>query len=77
MMRHFNPHLAMWESRLFASEVLHDSRAVHLDPRFIMAIVTVESHWNKRAISNVGALGLGQLMPSTAALLHVNPSSAR
>ncbi len=77
MMRRINPHLAVAESRTFASEIIKDAQRMHLDPRFVMAIVTVESGWNKRAVSHAGALGLGQLMPSTAAQLHVNPGSAR
>jgi soluble lytic murein transglycosylase-like protein len=35
--------------------------------------VTVESRWRTHAVSVAGALGLGQLMPSTAATLDVNP----
>jgi transglycosylase-like protein with SLT domain len=44
----------------------------HLDPRFIMSIVTVESRWRANAVSRSGARGLGQLMPATAASLGVN-----
>jgi len=45
----------------------------HIDPRLLVAIVTVESHWSADAVSRVGARGLGQLMPHTAADLNVNP----
>jgi hypothetical protein len=44
-----------------------------IDPALLMAIVTVESSWHARAISPVGALGYGQLMPATAARLDVDP----
>ena len=37
-----------------------------------MSIVTVESRWRANAVSRVGARGLGQLMPATAATLGVN-----
>ena len=43
----------------------------------MMAVVTVESHWNVRARSYRGAIGLGQLMPETARTLGVNPREGR
>ncbi len=39
----------------------------------LVAIVTVESAWHTHAVSPAGAIGLGQLMPGTAASLKVNP----
>jgi hypothetical protein len=53
-----------------------DAWRTHLDPRFIMSIVTVESRWRANALSRVGARGLGQLMPGTAANLGVNAWNA-
>src|SRR5471032_559462 len=50
--------------------------AAKIGSRFIMAIVTVESDWKANAVSHVGALGLGQLMPGTASHLQVNPRNA-
>ncbi|HTJ28407.1 MAG TPA: lytic transglycosylase domain-containing protein [Candidatus Limnocylindria bacterium] len=43
-----------------------------LDPRLLVAVVTVESSWRARAVSPSGAEGLGQLMPATAATLEVD-----
>ena len=37
-----------------------------VDPRLVMAIVAAESSFRPSAVSRVGALGLGQLMPATA-----------
>jgi soluble lytic murein transglycosylase-like protein len=73
VLRTINPKLQIGESRAYAREVLANARRTKLDPRMIMAIVTVESHWKKDALSRVGARGLGQLMPNTAAELGVDP----
>ncbi len=39
--------------------------------------MTVESHWDRRALSWCGAIGLGQLMPETARRLRVDPNDAK
>jgi soluble lytic murein transglycosylase len=42
-----------------------------LDAKLVRALIQVESGWNPTAVSRVGAVGLMQLMPDTAALLQV------
>ena len=73
VMRTINPKLPLEKARAYARSVMADASRTHLDPRFIMSIVTVESAWRANAVSRVGARGLGQLMPATAATLGVNP----
>ena len=72
VLRTINPKLPLEKARAYARSVLADAWRTHLDPRFIMSIVTVESAWRSNALSRVGARGLGQLMPRTAAMLGVN-----
>jgi hypothetical protein len=72
VLRTINPKLPLAKARAYARSVMADAWRTHLDPRFIMSIVTVESAWRSNALSRVGARGLGQLMPHTAALLGVN-----
>lgn len=47
-----------------------------LDEDFVRSVAQVESGLRQSAVSKKGALGLMQLMPSTAAELRVNPTSA-
>ena len=45
-----------------------------IDPKLLHALVIIESAYNTRAVSPVGARGLTQLMPGTAAELGVRDS---
>lgn len=75
VMRTINPHLAVDQSRVYANVLLASAKRMNVDPTLMMAVVTVESHWNARAVSVHGAQGLGQLKPSTAQELGVDPRS--
>src|SRR5688572_5417402 len=48
------------------------STAQNLDPKLVRAVIQVESGYNQRARSNKGAMGLMQLIRSTADLLSVS-----
>jgi len=53
--------------------ILYASSEYQVDPILITSIMEAESEFNFHATSPVGAVGLMQLMPSTAAGLGVNP----
>jgi soluble lytic murein transglycosylase-like protein len=47
--------------------IVQDAAARHdVDPALVKAVITTESGWNPRAVSNKGAVGLMQLIPGTA-----------
>lgn len=53
--------------------ILYASSEYQVDPILITSIMEAESEFDFHCISPVGAVGLMQLMPSTAAGLGVNP----
>lgn len=71
-----NPQLPKWQSSDLARRLLRNASHWKIDPNLLAALVTVESRWHTHARSRVGAIGLGQLMPGTAAALHVNPHNS-
>lgn len=56
------------------SPVVAGAAARHgVDPRLLAALVWTESNFHPGAVSHAGAIGLAQLMPTTAAGLGVDP----
>lgn len=49
-----------------AQKIVRESRTLGYDPLFVTAVILAESRFDTRAISYAGAMGLMQLLPSTA-----------
>lgn len=64
-----NPEQANW----ITSAILYASNQYGVDPLLVTAIMETESHFNIAAGSNAGAVGLMQLMRSTASSIGVDP----
>jgi len=73
VLHRINPQMPSWQSHDLARRVLVNAERWRLDANMLVAIVSVESRWHTHAVSSAGAIGLGQLMPGTAARLGVNP----
>ena len=59
---------------LYDDLIARASEKYRVDSALVKAIIKAESNFNHRAVSPVGAQGLMQLMPSTAASLQVKDS---
>ncbi len=77
VLRSINRRMPEWLSRDLARRLLTSAAHWHIDANMLAAVVTVESRWQTHAVSYAGAIGLGQLMPGTAARLDVNPQDPR
>lgn len=63
-----NDRVLRWQKEIEAA-----AEKYHLEPALLAAVIEQESGGEPEALSPVGAIGLMQLMPSTAALMGVNP----
>ncbi|HDH34243.1 MAG TPA: lytic transglycosylase domain-containing protein [Nitrospirae bacterium] len=55
--------------------IINKSNKYRLEPSLIKAVITAESNWDPGAVSKKGAVGLMQLMPSTAREMKIDPFS--
>ncbi len=71
--RFYNPRLSDRDAEVIGAAILGFSRQYNVDPRLVTAVIAIESGFSPTARSHKGAMGLGQLMPATAASLGVHP----
>lgn len=69
---YYNRGISRRNARFIANRIVYYSRRQKTDPFLVTAVISAESAFNVNAVSVAGAIGLGQLMPGTAAALGVN-----
>jgi soluble lytic murein transglycosylase-like protein len=67
-----NRRLSPYEVDAITTSILYYSESDQLDPRLVIAMIMAESGFDPNSTSRTGAMGLGQLMPETAAGLGVS-----
>jgi soluble lytic murein transglycosylase len=68
VVRHQQPAwwVRLWYPLSYQRDVVGYAHQNHLDPALVAAVIYKESHFNPNARSHAGAIGLMQLLPSTA-----------
>ena len=73
LIRWINPALTARDAYAVAWWTVYISRAFGLDPRLMISVIWTESRFRHTAVSSRGAVGFGQVLPSTARGLGINP----
>jgi soluble lytic murein transglycosylase-like protein len=60
------------EAAVIADSIMRHSQTYDLNPKLVAALMARESKFNPHALSSSGAIGLGQLLPSTAKGLNLD-----
>jgi hypothetical protein len=68
----YNPKLSWDQATLITDAILGYSQQMNVDYRIITSVLAVESSFRTDAVSSAGAIGLGQLKPSTAQWLGIS-----
>jgi len=69
---HITKYRSNAEAVQIADSIVRHSMTYDINPKLVAALITRESKFNPRALSSSGAMGLGQLLPSTARGLGVD-----
>jgi soluble lytic murein transglycosylase-like protein len=68
---HFNKNTSYWDANLMASSMVKYGSIYDVNPKLVCALIARESGFNPRSVSPTGAVGLGQLLPTTSTALEV------
>ena len=68
-----NSSLSAEERQYMTDNIIYYSYQYGVDPLVMASLFSTESNFHQSSRSSVGAIGLGQIMPSTAVALGVNP----
>jgi soluble lytic murein transglycosylase-like protein len=60
------------ESAAIAGSIMRHSNSFNVNPKLVAALIARESRFNPRAVSKSGAVGLGQLLPSTCKTVGID-----
>ena len=71
-----NDELSLAQVQNLSHAIIYYSYQYGVDPLLVTAMISCESCFSQDAVSSVGAIGLTQLMPSTAEAVGVNPYDA-
>ena len=71
-----NSSLSAQEADVLAKNIIYYSYKYNVDPLVMTSLIDAESTFHQTAVSPVGAIGLGQIMPDTAVALGINPWDA-
>ena len=69
----YNPRMSIAMATHLAQSLIHSGERHGVDPFLLAALISQESRFNPNVVSPGGAVGLGQILPTTAAELGVNP----
>lgn len=67
-----NKNISYWDAGLMSGALMKYGGIYNVNPKIVCALIARESTFNSNATSSSGAMGLGQLLPSTAKSLKVD-----
>ena len=68
----FNKNTSYWDANLMASSMVKYGSMYDVNPKLVCALIARESGFNPKSVSPTGAVGLGQLLPTTSTALEVD-----